>query len=253
MKVKIIVSTLAVLLGTFLLFSNTADADRVSPLASWRGFGHHYEEDEQIFSQEFKQREALTAACMQQQGQNYQTRILDNTSSQLNISDPNGDRSEARTSNEAYFLALYGEVNPEISTADLDTNADGVIDYAESFGGGCSGDAHREVLGVFAAKAILTEEYNQLRLEAQTSPVVLAAEQDWLACVAKNKDFQGSSRTQILSQLDAQLDQSETRALLDECEPGYHLVRQGEVIRQETLFVYQHQTTLEEFGVSVEG
>jgi hypothetical protein len=184
-------------------------------------------------------------------GQDYTMRTVETSDEGVTFNDLNETliASLSEKDQSAYYLALLGEAKPEVTTQSLDTDGNGAIGYEESFGHGCSGDAHRAVLGVFAARAILTEEYNDLRLTTkESSQPVKLAESDWIRCL-DSAGIKGVSRTTLLSSLESRFDQPNVVSHTKACDEKYLPVLHVALAEAEDLFVKEHAEILENYGV----
>lgn len=244
-------------LGTLILGVSAAagaDTKPASPLAGWVGFGHDAEQDQATFDEEFAQREQLKTACMAKLDLDYvpRTLVVHKGANDIVVEDPNREYVESLSELEQkrFWVSLTGQEDPDSLSEDLDVNRDGKVDYRESFGEGCAGDAHRELLGVFAAKAILTEEYNDLRLDARADLRVKAIETEWVACM-NGLGFDGKSRTGVFENLEGTEDIESDRLAKarNECDSAYSAVLSTVVIELETRFVETHKDVLDEFGI----
>lgn len=244
-----------------------ADADQYSPLGQWHGFGHDEEADMARYRSEFAAREAIVAACMREHGVPYIERRLVSTPDEsssgtlgFEVVDPNIDAAEglADADRENYFMALIGRPDDTGEALDrelLDVNNDGEVDYLEKFGPGCSGDAHRAIPGVFAAKAVLTEQFLDLRRQVEDDEAVQRAEASWLACIASDLRLSDLplplEREAVLDHLDAtgQIAEEATSSVVNTCNDGYRSARAEAVSELEEAFVAENEATLTKFGI----
>ncbi len=251
------VSIICGLTGTFILaiaLGDDANASNDSPLAEWRGFDHHSAEDNAIYLKEFRVRETLIASCMRGRGLNYTERSaqLGNQGTALTINDDNVLSFDNKAAEENYFLMLHGERDPAVTTTDLDANKDGALSYEERFGYGCSGDAHRRVLGVFAARSVLAEKYNALRLGVMDSEAVREAEETWKVCMNSYGFEIPSSRVEFLSTHEDRLESGKLAHVVSQCDRPYRSARARETRIREAEFVRNNRDVLETYGVRVD-
>jgi hypothetical protein len=250
------VGVIIMLIGSGAGHTEPLDA---SALEQWRGFGHHPSEDEAIFLEEFAERELLVSECMADLGQPYSLRtavIHDGPGGEersLEVLDPNDATIQSLGADEyrQYSRALVGtdDLADESSNV-VDTDGDGNIDYLESFGSGCDGDAHRSIPGVYAAKAILTEELIEMGRVARKDPRSIDAEAQWIECMGRH-GFRGSTRVELLNSMEGAKD-SQRSVLTDartSCDPPYEAALLDVMAEMEIQFVRDHQDVLSEFGV----
>lgn len=184
-----------------------------SPLAEYPGFGHHPEADEARFETESMARQRHIVRCMALAGFEYHPTLPFVTPPEdagaraaLDLlRDRPNERyvaSLADAERERYHLALYGVPDPD------DPRAEALHDPSSSTGGGCLAAAHREIPGVFAAKAELTEELLEMERVVRRDRRVEAAEARWAECMAEE-----GYETPSPQALNARLDQAVAEAL----------------------------------------
>ncbi len=163
-------------------------------LADYPGFGGDFAADELRFNQEEQQREAFIASCMHAQGYVYQpaasilvdmditTDIEDLVAS---LQDPNESyvASLGQAEREYYYTALVGVTEPNA------LEADELPDFTN--GGGCVGEALRQIPGVYVAKNELRDEYNDMASAIENDPRIEEARMVWVRCMqGKGYDFE---------------------------------------------------------------
>lgn len=138
--------------------ANASTAAGESELAAFPGFGASPLIDERRYDEEALLRERLIAMCMQMQGKTYVIVKPDSTSSDPNEAAAQAMEPDAR---EAFYLALYGVDSP---------NDPSLGAAEERKNGGCLGQAHRQLPGIFrvpedlrAARDALDRDRDKLR------------------------------------------------------------------------------------------
>lgn len=154
-----------------------AGAGPSSPLAAYPGFGHDPERDEARFEREERDREDLIARCMRNSGFKYfpapSTLVTGGDKGPPSADDRN-DRYVASlppAQRNAYFVTLTGNADPFDEAAPAATS------------GSCVGSAFERSRGVFAARAELVEEIEEMEQAIATDPRVEKATQRWSSCM----------------------------------------------------------------------
>lgn len=163
----------------------------VSKLADYPGFGHHYEKDEETFSEEEHQREELIAECMKASGFEYTPApsvvvddavLADEAEFERLLAEAANDPNQAYTQTlsssmlESYNIALTGLPNPNIEEG---------LDLAQAQeNNSCVSKAFSDVPGVFAKRNSLVEELNRLEIEIQNDQRLTAKTQAWSGCMS---------------------------------------------------------------------
>jgi hypothetical protein len=234
-----------------------------SPLAAYPGFGHDHQADEARFRRQELARERAIARCMQRSGFEYtpmpavvvNTRIPRATeapSAQLHAN-ARYVASLSPTQRTRYNLALYGVPDP---------NDEGNLwDPRSPTGGGCWGEAMREVPSVYAAKTQLMEPYRAMVRSVAQDARVQAAERRWAECMLA-RGYQYASQFALRSEVDraavhgpppgrsvAEVEQRnrEARAPAGECNVSAGLGSTIDSVRveKETDFVRDHRGALD--------
>ncbi len=176
-----------------------------SDLDDYPGFGDSLLSDEARYENEDMARQEAIAACMGEQGLPYVVRptsvavdsgMSDSEIDQLNneySTDPNIEYAESLPKEErtVYYLALFGVPDgiaegvpfgsaQPFETVPLEEREEA---FMAAFGEGCEGDAYRALLGVFAARAILTPERHAMRLAIENDSEARAAREGWAQCM----------------------------------------------------------------------
>jgi hypothetical protein len=146
-------------------------------LAAWPGVGGDPARDEQVYAVEYAARERLIQACMRARGFTYRPIPLLSMASAAPPADPNRVTVERLSAPErqAYDMALAGVP---------DANDPGVSFDPET-GGGCLGEAHRSLPGIFRLPGELENAVAETRAEAAVAPEVVRAAATWRACLTE--------------------------------------------------------------------
>lgn len=166
---------------------------RQSPLAQFPGFGHDHQADRARYRRQEIAREQAIARCMQEAGFPYTP-----TPSRLNPQfanakaaraaqqDPNLQYAASLVSAERtrYYLALYGVPDPN--------DPSNLWDPRSPSGGGCWGEALREIPSVYAAQSQLNEAFLAMVRSVNQDPRVQTAERTWADCM-QNRGYQYAS------------------------------------------------------------
>lgn len=162
-----------------------------SKLASYSGFGHNIEKDEETFTQEEIARESMIQNCMEAQGFEYtpapsiviDSETVDNIEEFERLlteaaNDPNKayvDRlSDAKRVD--YYLALTGMKDP--NTPESQDQA--LAQYSDN----CTKQAFDRIPSVYAKRNLLQAEYEQMEQDIATDPRILAANGRWADCMS---------------------------------------------------------------------
>lgn len=173
-------------------------------LQDYPGFRSDSNADENQFQDEENSRETMIAECMLVQGFLYEPApsVVVEISAESDFQevanqfvDPNANyiNSLSPFEREAYFLALVGVADPDV------LEASSLPDF--SVGGGCTGEALREIPGVYAAKNQLRDAIDAMQASADTDPALLEANRQWSQCM-QTRGFDFSSPEAVPAMLD---------------------------------------------------
>lgn len=160
----------------------SADAEAGSPLAAYPGF-RDPEVDEAQFLREERQREQRVAGCMREAGFRYTPApsvVVDGSQEEP---PPDVDPNEAYAASldpaarSAYYLALVEVSDPNAQEASELPDPDGET------GGGCVGEALREIPGVYEVRGRLADELDAMEEAITADPRVRDAETAWSVCM----------------------------------------------------------------------
>jgi hypothetical protein len=181
-----------------------------SPLAAYPGFGHDAVADENRFDGEEQARENMIADCMQRQGFYYaptQSFYDDGSMTREEAydvanADPNSQYTAALSPDEweRYSFALAGV--PDANDPDTASI------------GGCIGEAHAAVPGVFAAYNALREPYEAMQRSVAWDSQVVAAKLRWIWCML-SAGFWSATTTTFQAELDDDAWESPTAAVAE--------------------------------------
>lgn len=246
----------------------SADAESRSPLAAYAGF-RDPEVDEAQFLREERQREQRVAGCMREAGFRYTPAPSVVVDGPQEEPPPDVDPNEAYAASldpaarSAYYLALVGVSDPNAQEASELPDPDGET------GGGCVGEALREIPGVYEVRGRLADELDAMEEAIAADPRLGDAETRWSTCM---RDAGHAFRSP--AHLHASLDDAVASVLgvgslgrtglaveleLGAVERRYHRALEAseaclepleEVLREvrydhETAFVSEHRTILE--------
>lgn len=230
-----------------------------SPLAQYPGFGHDHQADRARSQRQELAREQAIARCMQRSGFEYtpmpsivNPRIPSPPSTRQH---PNARYVASLSSADRtrYYLALYGVPDP---------NDEGNLwDPRSPTGGGCSGEAMREIPSVYAAMSKLMEPYRAMIRSVAQDARVQAAEQRWAECM-RARGYEYASPRALYGEVDraavqgtppgrsmAEVQQrnQEARAAAPECNSSAGLDSTTKAVRaeRETEFVRDHSDVLD--------
>lgn len=258
---------------------STAAGDVASPLAAYLGFGHDDEADEGRYEQDETRRERIIASCMGQAGFVYIPQatsvLLDGESigsgsrRDLEVeletlaADPNETYVRALTEaeRERYWQSLIGlngphESRPAADMRRLDVNDDGRLDYRERWDAhGCTGQASRQVPGVFFAAKLLSRELEALEGATLADPGAVAVSASWVRCM-NGRGFEGTDREAMYAAADEALAKGGDstamvafRAAEKDCNPPYRAALAEIREKYETRFIEVHRDVLERYAV----
>jgi hypothetical protein len=233
-----------------------------SPLAQYPGFGHDHQADRARFQRQELAREQTIARCMQRSGFEYtpvpaivnpgiprarevlSTRQHPNARYVASLSPADRIR---------YNLALYGVPDPN--------DEQNLWDPGSPTGGGCLGEAMRQIPSVYAAKSALMESHRTMVRSVAQDARMRAAEQRWADCM-RARGYQYASPLTLYAEVDraavhgpppgrsmAEVQQRnhEARAPARECNSSAGLDSTIEAVRveKETEFVRDHRDVLD--------
>jgi hypothetical protein len=234
-----------------------------SPLAEYPGFGHDHQADRDRFRrQEIAQQQAI-ARCMRRSGFEYTPmpavvnpripRAAREAPSRRQHPNTRYVASLTPAERTRYNLALYGVPDPN--------DERNLWDPRSPTGGGCFGEAMREIPSVYAAKSELTEPYRAMVGSVAQDTRVRAAEQRWAECM-RTRGYQYASPLALYAEVDraavhgpppgrsmAEVQQrnQEARAPARECNSSAGLDSTIATVRveKETEFVRDHRNVLD--------
>lgn len=175
--------------------SVASDPPIPSPLAEYPGFGHNIDRDEAQFELEEQEREDMVADCMSGQGYKYTPAPSIVLRGELGEEDLERLLSEASTDpNDAHVASLSEEQRQAwymALTGVPDPNAPEAADLPDfESGGGCVGEALRQLPGVYALRQQLQPELDAMEEAIATDSRVAVEEQEWSRCMqTKGYDF----------------------------------------------------------------
>lgn len=173
-------------------------------LSDYPGFSKDPEVDELRFDQEDKQREEFVASCMNTKGYNYQPAPsvvvdmnLDTNIDELvaSLQDPNEAyvASLSMPEREYYYTALVGVADPNAR------EADNLPDFTD--GGGCVGEALRQIPGIYAVKNSLRNEYDDMTTAIDEDPRTEEARTVWVRCM-QGKGYNFESPAAVFDEIE---------------------------------------------------
>jgi hypothetical protein len=203
------------------------------------------EKDEDAFDREDRARENLTKACMAKKGWKYtpvpSIRVGPNDPLPQPESENSNDRYVASLSAQdrsLYFVALTGVADPDLESG-LTL-------------GGCVGEVHTKVPGVFSLAAELGPELERMRRDIAADPGVSAAAAKWVGCMTEG-GFAFVDRSSMLRAADLGDEMAKRAAAFDwgHCAAPLTEAVDAARVRQENAFVDRHRARLDAHAAAI--
>ncbi|MFN2564462.1 MAG: hypothetical protein ABR499_05555 [Gemmatimonadaceae bacterium] len=233
-----------------------------SPLAEYPGFGHDHQADTARFQRQEAAREQAIARCMQRSGFEYTSMpaVVNPRIPRAREALPTRQHPKARyvaslgpAERTRYNLTLYGVPDPN--------DEENLWDPRSPTGGGCWGEAMREIASVYAANSELMAPYLAMVRSVAQDARVQAAERRWAECM-RARGYQYASPLALHSEVDraavqgpppgrtmAEVQQrnQEARAAARECNSSAGLDSTMKSVRaeKEGEFVRDHKDVLD--------
>lgn len=176
-----------------------------SPLAEYPGFGHDHQAERARSERQELAREQAIARCMQRAGFEYtpMPSIVVRQGASMERPSPPSTRPQhpnaryvaslSASARTRYHLTLYGVPDP---------NDEGNLwDPRSPTGGGCMGEAMREIPSVYAAKSELMEPYRAMVESVGRDVRVRAAEERWAECM-RARGYEYASPLALYAEVD---------------------------------------------------